>query len=148
MSSLALTLLYLLAAVLGVVVCRSLKLPPMLGYLAAGVLIGPHALALTQNSDAVRHLGEFGVVFLMFAIGLEFSLPKLRAMRRQVFGLGLMQVMLTMVVVTGCALLLARWVGGVWDVGWQTALALSGVMAMSSTAIVVKLMSERAELES
>src|SRR3989344_3396647 len=148
MSSLALTLLYLLAAVLGVVVCRSLKLPPMLGYLAAGVLIGPHALALTQNSEGVRHLGEFGVVFLMFAIGLEFSLPKLRAMRRQVFGLGLMQVVLTMVVVTGAALVLSRWVGGVWDMGWQTALALSGVMAMSSTAIVVKLMAERAELES
>src|SRR3989338_1338362 len=148
MSSLALTLLYLLAAVLGVVVCRSLKLPPMLGYLAAGVLIGPHALALTQNSEGVRHLGEFGVVFLMFAIGLEFSLPKLRAMRRQVFGLGLMQVVLTMAVVTGAALVLSRWVGGVWDMGWLTALALSGVMAMSSTAIVVKLMAERAELES
>ena len=65
MSSLALTLLYLLAAVLGVVVCRSLKLPPMLGYLAAGVLIGPHALALTQNSEGVRHLGEFGVVLMV-----------------------------------------------------------------------------------
>ena len=98
MSSLALTLLYLLAAVLGVVVCRSLKLPPMLGYLAAGVLIGPHALALAQDSAGVRHLGEFGVVFLMFAIGLEFSLPKLRAMRRHVFGLGLLQVLMTMVV--------------------------------------------------
>ncbi len=58
MSSLALTLLYLLAAVVGVVACRSLKLPPMLGYLAAGVLIGPHALALAQNSEGVRHLGE------------------------------------------------------------------------------------------
>jgi CPA2 family monovalent cation:H+ antiporter-2 len=89
MTSLELTLLYLLAAVLGVVGCRSLKLPPMLGYLAAGVLIGPHALALAQNSEGVRHLGEFGVVFLMFAIGLEFNLPKLRAMRRHVFGLGL-----------------------------------------------------------
>src|SRR3954468_926625 len=96
MSSLALTLLYLLAAVLGVVACRSLKLPPMLGYLAAGILIGPHALALTQNSEGVRHLGEFGVVFLMFAIGLEFSLSKLRAMRKFVFGLGLMQVAVTM----------------------------------------------------
>ena len=85
MSSLALTLLYLLAAVLGVVACRSLRLPPMMGYLAAGILIGPHALALTQNSEGVRHLGEFGVVFLMFSIGLEFSLPKLRAMRKQVF---------------------------------------------------------------
>ena len=148
MSSLALTLLYLLAAVLGVVVCRSLKLPPMLGYLAAGVLIGPHALALAQNSEGVRHLGEFGVVFLMFAIGLEFSLPKLRAMRRQVFGLGLMQVVLSMLVVTGLLLALAHLAGGVWAMGWQSALALSGVLAMSSTAIVVKLMAERSELES
>ncbi len=148
MSSLALTLLYLLAAVLGVVTCRSLKLPPMLGYLAAGVLIGPHAMALAQNSEGVRHLGEFGVVFLMFAIGLEFSLPKLLAMRKQVFGLGLMQVLVTMAVVTVGGVALSHWVGGIWDMGWQTALALSGVLAMSSTAIVVKLMAERAELES
>ena len=148
MSSLALTLLYLLAAVLGVVTCRSLKLPPMLGYLAAGVLIGPHAMALAQNSEGVRHLGEFGVVFLMFAIGLEFSLPKLLAMRKQVFGLGLMQVLATMAVVTVGGVALSHWVGGIWDMGWQTALALSGVLAMSSTAIVVKLMAERAELES
>ncbi|MBY0411545.1 MAG: cation:proton antiporter [Burkholderiaceae bacterium] len=148
MSSLALTLLYLLAAVLGVVTCRSLKLPPMLGYLTAGVMIGPHALAFAQNSEDVRNLGEFGVVFLMFSIGLEFSLPKLRAMRRQVFGLGLLQVVLTMAVVFASALALSRWAGGVWDMGWQAALALSGVMAMSSTAIVVKLMSERAEIES
>ena len=148
MSNLALTLLYLLAAVLGVVACRSLKLPPMLGYLVAGVLIGPNALALARNSDSVRHLGEFGVVFLMFAIGLEFSLPKLRAMRAQVFGLGLMQVALTMALGFGGTLFLAKYLGGVWDVGWQTALALAGVLAMSSTAIVVKLMSERAEMDS
>ena len=148
MSSLALTLLYLLAAVLGVVACRSLRLPPMMGYLAAGILIGPHALALTQNSEGVRHLGEFGVVFLMFTIGLEFSLPKLRAMRRHVFGLGLLQVLASMLAFMACLLLLARLAGGVWDMGWQTALALSGTLAMSSTAIVVKLVSERGELES
>ena len=148
MSSLALTLLYLLAAVLGVVVCRSLKLPPMLGYLSAGILIGPHAFALAQNSEGVRHLGEFGVVFLMFSIGLEFSLSKLRAMRRFVFGLGLLQVLLTVVLGMAGALVLAQWLGGAWDMGWQTALALAGTMAMSSTAIVVKMMSERAELES
>ena len=147
MSSLALTLLYLLAAVVGVVACRSLKLPPMLGYLAAGVLIGPHALALAQNSEGVRHLGEFGVVFLMFVIGLEFSLPKLRAMRRHVFGLGLAQVALTMAVAIGGILLLALWVPAPWRVGWQTAVALAGALAMSSTAIVVKLMAERLELE-
>ena len=147
MSSLALTLLYLLAAVLAVVVCRTLKQPPMLGYLAAGVLIGPHALALASNSEGVRHLGEFGVVFLMFAIGLDFSLPKLRAMRKFVFGLGLAQVVLCMLLSFVGMMLLSRFVGRVWDMSWQTAVALSGTFVMSSTAIVVKMMVERAELE-
>ncbi|HYP82819.1 cation:proton antiporter [Variovorax sp.] len=148
MSSFELTLLYLLAAVSGVVVCRSMKLPPMLGYLVAGVVIGPHALALAHDSEGIRHLGEFGVVFLMFVIGLEFNLPKLRAMRRHVFGLGLLQVVLTMVLATGGALLLARLLPPQWRFSWQTALALSGALAMSSTAIVVKLMAERLELDS
>ena len=148
MTSLELTLLYLLAAVLGVVACRSLKLPPMLGYLAVGVVIGPNALALAQNSEGIKHLGEFGVVFLMFVIGLEFNLPKLRAMRRHVFGLGLLQVALTMVIVTTGSLLFAVVAPTIWTMGWQTALALSGAMAMSSTAIVVKMMAERLEMES
>jgi CPA2 family monovalent cation:H+ antiporter-2 len=148
MSALEVTLLYLLAAVLGVVVCRSLKLPPMLGYLAVGVVIGPNALALAQNSDGVRHLGEFGVVFLMFVIGLEFNLPKLRSMRHHVFGLGLLQVVLTIVLATLGSLFLASIAPGLWKMEWQSALALSGAMAMSSTAVVVKLLSERLELES
>ena len=97
----------------------------------------------------MRHLGEFGVVFLMFVIGLEFNLPKLRAMRKHVFGLGLLQVLLTI----GArhrrrALLIAAQLPPAWRLGWQTALALSGALAMSSTAIVVKLMAERLELES
>ena len=100
MTSLELTLLYLLAAVLGVVGCRFLKLPPMLGYLVVGVVIGPNALAFAQNSEGIRHLAEFGVVFLMFVIGLEFNLPKLKAMRRFVFGLGFYQVVLTIFLVT------------------------------------------------
>lgn len=148
MSPLELTLLYLLAAVLGVVVCRSLKLPPMLGYLAVGVVIGPNALALAKNADGVRHLGEFGVVFLMFVIGLEFNLPKLRAMRSHVFGLGLFQVVLTMLGATGATLAMAHFAPHLWDMDWKTALALSAAIAMSSTAIVVKLMTERLELES
>ena len=148
MSALELTLLYLLAAVLGVVVCRSLKLPPMLGYLAVGVLIGPNALALSQNSAGVRYLGEFGVVFLMFVIGLEFNLPKLRSMRRHVFGLGLLQVVLTIMLATFGSLFLTSLAPTLWKMQWQTALALSGAIAMSSTAIVVKLLSERLELES
>src|SRR5688572_7931895 len=114
MSGLELTLLYLLAAVLGVVACRSLKLPPMLGYLVVGVVIGPNALALAQNSETVRHLGEFGVVFLMFVIGLEFNLPKLRAMRGHVFGLGLFQVVLTVLIGTLGTLFLAALAPGLW----------------------------------
>ena len=148
MSGLELTLLYLLAAVLGVTLFRWLKLPPMLGYLTVGVVIGPHALALSKNAEGVRHLGEFGVVFLMFVIGLEFNLPKLRSMRRHVFGLGLLQVLLTVVLGTAASLVLAFVAPGLWSMPWQTALALSGAMVMSSTAIVVKLLSERLEMES
>ncbi|MCS6810885.1 MAG: cation:proton antiporter, partial [Tepidimonas sp.] len=105
MNALDLALLLLLAAVLAVVACRQLKLPPLIGYLAVGVLIGPHALALAHNSAGLRYLAEFGVVFLMFAIGLEFSLPKLRAMKRFVFGLGTAQVVLTMTLTTLASLL-------------------------------------------
>jgi monovalent cation:H+ antiporter-2, CPA2 family len=147
MTSLELTLLYLLAAVLGVVACRSLKLPPMLGYLVVGVVIGPNALAVGGDSAAVRHLGEFGVVFLMFVIGLEFNLHRLRAMRAHVFGLGLFQVVLTIALATLGSLLLALVAPALWFMKWQTALALSGAVAMSSTAIVVKLLAERLELE-
>lgn len=150
MSTLELTLLYLLAAVLGVVVFRSLKLPPMLGYLTVGVLIGPNALALAGKSESIRHLGEFGVVFLMFVIGLEFSLPKLQAMRRHVFGLGLAQVLLTLLVAPvislGLAFLLPTWWEANLHMTWQAAVALSAALAMSSTAVVVKLMNDRAEL--
>ena len=148
MSALELTLLYLLAAVGGVVICRSLRLPAMLGYLAVGVAIGPHTLALSQDNDGMRHLGEFGVVFLMFVIGLDFNLPKLRSMRRHVFGLGHLQVVLTIVLATLGSLMLAYLAPRLWKMEWQTALALSGAMAMSSTAIVVKLLAERLELDS
>ncbi|MDH5205200.1 MAG: cation:proton antiporter, partial [Hylemonella sp.] len=147
MSALELTLLYLSAAVIGVVVFRSLRLPPMLGYLTVGIIIGPNALALADDSAAVRHLAEFGVVFLMFVIGLEFSLPKLRAMRRHVFGLGLLQVLLTMSLTFLGSLALGVLVPEWWQISWQAALALGGVMAMSSTAIVIKLMADRIELE-
>ena len=148
MTSLDITLMYLLAAVLGVVACRQFKLPPMLGYLVVGVVIGPNALALAQNSSGIRYLAEFGVVFLMFVIGLEFSLPKLRSMRRHVFGLGLSQVVLTVLITTGASLLLTLILPRWWDISWQIALALGGVMAMSSTAIVIKMLAERLELES
>ena len=150
-TTLEVVLLYLVAAVLGVVACRLLRLPPMLGYLAVGVLIGPNALALAKDTAGVKYLAEFGVVFLMFVIGLEFNLPKLRSMRTLVFGLGLSQVVLTVLgAVAGNALLALGfgWLGVQWALGWQGAIVLGSAMAMSSTAIVVKLMAERLELES
>ena len=150
-SPLELTLLYLLAAVAGVVLCRLARLPPMLGYLAVGVVVGPHALAIGGDAEGVSYLAEFGIVFLMFVIGLEFNLPKLQSMRRLVFGLGLSQVVLTMfAAVAGNAALIsvATASGRAWGLGWQSALALGAALAMSSTAIVVKLMADRLELES
>jgi K+:H+ antiporter len=151
-SPLELTLLYLLAAVAGVVLCRLARLPPMLGYLAVGVVVGPNVLAIGGGeSTGVSYLAEFGIVFLMFVIGLEFNLPKLQSMRRLVFGLGLSQVVLTMfAAVAGNAALIsvATASGRAWGLGWQGALALGAALAMSSTAIVVKMMADRLELES
>ncbi|MFT3954163.1 MAG: monovalent cation:proton antiporter-2 (CPA2) family protein [Piscinibacter sp.] len=150
-STLELVLLYLVAAVTGVVLCRLAKLPPMLGYLAVGVLIGPNATALAKDSAGVQYLAEFGVVFLMFVIGLEFNLPKLKSMRKLVFGLGLAQVLLTILGSIAGHLLL-RWLFSFgprpWELSWQGAVVLGSAMAMSSTAIVVKLMADRLELES
>ncbi len=150
-STLGLVLVYLVAAVAGVVVCRLAKLPPMLGYLAVGVLIGPHATALAKDSTGVSHLAEFGVVFLMFVIGLEFNLPKLKSMRKLVFGLGLAQVLLTILgTVAGHFLLdwLSSFTSRPWELSWRGSIVLAGAMAMSSTAIVMKLMADRLELES
>ena len=123
----------------------------MLGYLVVGVLIGPYTLGLARDSAAVKYLAEFGVVFLMFVIGLEFNLPKLRAMRRLVFGLGLSQVTLTILgAMAGNALLIWAYsfAARPWELGYAGAVVLGAAMAMSSTAIVVKLMADRLELES
>ncbi len=136
------SVLFLLAsAVLVVVVFRTLRLPPLLGYLVLGVVIGPRALGLMPDTPQSHALAEFGVVFLMFSIGLEFSLPKLVAMRRIVFGLGALQVGIA--VAFGTLLLpLAL------PLDWRGGLLLGGVLAMSSTAIVVKMLADRIELDS
>jgi len=150
-STLELILLYLVAAVAGVVLCRLAKLPPMLGYLAVGVVIGPNAMALAKDSASVRYLAEFGVVFLMFVIGLEFNLPKLKSMRKLVFGLGLAQVLLTILGTVVGHFVLAwafSYTSQPWQLSWRGAVVLAAAMAMSSTAIVVKMMADRLELES
>jgi CPA2 family monovalent cation:H+ antiporter-2 len=139
-NSLQLVLVLLAAAVAVVVLCRTLHLPAMLGYLIVGILIGPHTLGWIPDAPETRHLAEFGVVFLMFSIGLEFSLAHLRSMQRIVFGLGSAQVILTMLLVMLSSL--------IFDLDWREGLALGGVLAMSSTAIVSKMLVERAELSS
>ncbi|MCP2008066.1 CPA2 family monovalent cation:H+ antiporter-2 [Duganella sp. HSC-15S17] len=141
-------MLLLGSAVLGVVAFRMMHLPPMLGYLAVGILIGPHALGLAESSEAFHSLAEFGVVFLMFSIGLEFSLPKLMAMRRIVFGLGMAQVVLTIVATMLFGWAIATQLPSSIHIGWQASFALGGALAMSSTAIVSKMLTERLELES
>jgi CPA2 family monovalent cation:H+ antiporter-2 len=133
-------LVLLASSVFAVVACRYLQLPPIVGYLAVGLTLGPHALGLVADSPATRQLAEFGVVFLMFSIGLEFSLPKLRVMRREVFGLGSAQVAVSIALCVAGSIALGA--------GWQAGLALGGAAAMSSTAIVSKLLAERLEIDS
>ncbi|HSC62608.1 MAG TPA: cation:proton antiporter [Caldimonas sp.] len=150
-STLELTLVFLLAAVAGVVLCRLARMPPMLGYLAVGVVLGPSVIGIAADAGGVGYLADFGIVFLMFVIGLEFNLPKLHSMRKLVFGLGLSQVVVTIAAaVAGNAALVSLFAatGRHWGLGWQSATALGAALAMSSTAIVVKLMADRLELES
>ena len=142
-SGLEFALFLLSCVVAGVVAFRLLHLPPLLAYLTVGILVGPHALALLPDSADARYLAEFGIVFLMFSIGLEFSLAKLKAMRRIVLGLGAAQVILTVLVT-----LAAGWlIGGYFNVGLAGAFALGGALAMSSTAIVMKILAERMQLD-
>lgn len=139
METLPIILMLLGASVLSVILFRQINLPPILGYLLVGALIGPHSLNLVEGFAGVQHLAEFGVVFLMFSIGLEFSLSRLLAMKRIVFGLGLLQVLATLLVVTAVATGLG--------LSWQAGVALGGALAMSSTAVLTKLLSERLEID-
>ena len=136
--TLLLILLLLAASVVVVAVCRAARQPPILGYLLVGIALGPHALGVVADDTATRELAEFGIVFLMFSIGLEFSLPQLRAMRRAVFGLGFAQVAIT----TVAGMIVVQALG--YD--WRAGIVLGGALAMSSTAIVSKMLAERSEL--
>jgi CPA2 family monovalent cation:H+ antiporter-2 len=140
MSALELVLLLLAASVLVVGFFRSIGLPPILGYLLVGALAGPHALAFIPDTDEARQFAEYGIVFLMFSIGLEFSLPKLFSMKRVVFGLGGTQVALSV-----AGVIMFAWFFGLELKG---AIAVGAAIAMSSTAVLIKLLVERMELDS
>ena len=150
MTSLEITLLYLLAAVMSVVLCRFFHCPAMLGYLIAGMILGPTIPILSHEEKNIAYLAEFGVVFLMFVIGLEFNLKQLLSMRKSIFGFGTAQVCLTIFsTVITCYLLsiVMPYLNLNWELSWQGSFALGAALSMSSSAIVIKLIADRAELE-
>ncbi len=138
--SLTSVLLLLTSSVLAVALFRAMRLPAMLAYFMVGILFGPFALNLLPSTESGRHVAEFGIVFLMFSIGLEFSLPKLYAMRKTLFGLGGAQVLITLFVT-----ILLSWLAGF---SLPTAFVVGGALTMSSTAIVSKVLMERVDLNS
>src|SRR5579863_3549613 len=123
-------LLLLAGSVFLVTLARRLGLPTTLAYLVVGLLLGPHALGVVSDSGTTRLLAELGVAFLLFTLGLEFSLPRMLAMRREVFGLGAAQVIAT----TGVFAL----VGNALGLSWLVAIVVGGAISMSSTAILLQ----------
>ncbi|MBX9462846.1 MAG: monovalent cation:proton antiporter-2 (CPA2) family protein [Aquamicrobium sp.] len=131
-------IVFLLATVVIVPLVSKLGVNSVIGYLIAGVIIGPHGFALIGEVEGTHQLAELGVVFMLFAIGLELSLDRLKVMARYIFGLGAAQMIGSGVVIAGCALLLGA--------GWGQALVIGGALALSSTAFVLQMLSERREL--
>ena len=135
---LTLILELLLASVLVIMAARRLGLPPVLGYLVVGLLVGPHMLGLMADSRDTQLLAEIGIVFLLFTLGLEFSWARMVAMRSEVFGLGALQVALTT--------LLFALIGRLTGMSWLLAVTVGGALSMSSTAIVIRQLTEQDEL--
>jgi CPA2 family monovalent cation:H+ antiporter-2 len=131
-------LILLTASVCVVAGVRKLALPAILGYLAVGMLLGPHALGLAADNETTQLLADFGVVFLVFTLGLEFSLPRLVAMRWEVLGVGGAQVLITTGLVASGASLF-------FDVPPAVAILIGGAVAMSSTAIIIAQLTEQSE---
>jgi CPA2 family monovalent cation:H+ antiporter-2 len=130
-------LIFLAAAVIVVPVFQRFRTSPILGYLAAGVIIGPHAFGLIGDTKAAHWLAELGVVFLLFMIGLELSVSRLKTLGSKVFGLGTLQVLFTGGAIAGVASALGA--------GLDTAVVIGGGLALSSTAFVLQLLVERGE---
>jgi monovalent cation:H+ antiporter-2, CPA2 family len=131
-------LIFLAAAVLFAPLLKRLRFSLVLGYLAAGAMIGPSGFHMIDDTTQVRELADIGVVFLLFAIGLELSFERLKVMRRLVFGLGTGQMVLT----TLALVIVSIWVGQ----SFGAAVVIGAALALSSTAFVLQLMTERGEL--
>lgn len=131
-------LILLASSVLLVTLARRVGLPTTIAYLAVGVALGPHALKIVSDSGTTRQLAELGVAFLLFTLGLEFSLPRMLAMRREVFGLGAAQV--------GATAAVFAVIGTALGLPWLVAIVVGGAVSMSSTAILLQQLTERSEL--
>ena len=137
---LLLALVLLAAAVVSVPIARFLRLSPIVAYLAAGVAIGPYGVALFREPQTILTVAELGVVLLLFLIGLELELARLLAMRRAIFGLGAAQLALTTAILAGIALAIGL-------VSWRGAIVVGLALAMSATAIALKILEERGDLQ-
>ena len=135
---LTLVLILLASSVLLVTLARRVGFPTTLAYLVVGVILGPHALNIVSDSGTTRQLAELGVAFLLFTLGLEFSLPRMLAMRREVFGLGAAQV--------GATAAVFAIIGKTLGLSWLVAIVVGGAISMSSTAILLQQLTERSEL--
>lgn len=131
----------LTAAVIAVPVFRAIGLGVVPGFLVAGILVGPSGLALIDNSTEIRHLAELGVVLLLFVIGIELKPARLWLMRRLVFGLGTLQVVVTGALITAAVYL-------AMDLPFRTAVVIGPALALSSTAFVLQLLAEKKLLHS
>jgi monovalent cation:proton antiporter-2 (CPA2) family protein len=131
-------LILLAATLIAVPLFQRLRLGSVLGYMFAGIIIGPWGLGFIDKTEEIRHIAEFGVVFLLFIIGIEMRLTRLWAMRRMVFGLGTAQVMITGLVIGGIALLLGQ--------PLKIAVIIGFGLALSSTAFGLQILTERSEL--
>jgi CPA2 family monovalent cation:H+ antiporter-2 len=133
-------ILLLISSVVMITAFKYLRLPPMIAYFGVGLVFGPYALGYLPDTESTRHIVEFGIVFLMFSIGLEFSLPKLNSMRGILFGLGGAQVIITLL----STVIFSRVVG----LDLFAAFVIGSALTMSSTAIVSKILMERIDLNS
>lgn len=131
-------LVLLAAAIIAVPLMQRLRISPVLGYLAAGVAVGPFGFGFIAAVDDAHYLAEFGVIFLLFTIGLDLPFQRLRAMWRYIFGLGLAQVAVTSALIFGAAVALG--------LAPEAALVIGGALALSSTATVLEELSQRREL--
>jgi Kef-type K+ transport system membrane component KefB len=132
------TIVYLIAALIAVPLTKRFGFGSVLGYLAAGIIIGPYGFGFVRDAEHILHFGELGVVFLLFIIGLELQPSRLWVLRRMVFGLGTAQVLLSAAVLALIAMSFGQSVQGSVIIGL--------ILALSSTAFVLQLLAERKQL--